>query len=144
MTLDLTPWLPAITALISGPAGAGLAVAFWKHRERTRAQTDETALNLVQTQGKRIDVLEAWVRDLQHRLSNAEAEKRSLFWLLKYCPEDRRAEAVADVERQMREAEDRRTAGLTIDEVQDLKGEARQAAQVMRSAKNVAADAAMR
>lgn len=139
---QITAWLPAATGLISGPAGATLAVAWWRHRERTRAQTDETALTLVETQGKRIDALEGWVRDLQHRLSNAETEKTYLLALLKYCSEADRAQAVADVERRQREADDRRQARDCAAEVVDIKGDLRQAAQIARSARHVAADQA--
>lgn len=130
-------WLPPIISLLGGPAFAGIVIAWWKHQERKRSQTDNVALSLVDQLRHRIDVLETWVKDLQGRLGNAEAEKKGLFWLLKFCPEERRAEAIADVERQMRDDEERRIAR---DADPSLQSEVRAAAQVIRSAGHVVAD----
>jgi len=62
--------------------------------------------------------LETIVRQLEHELRNSATEADSMFWLLKYAPEERRAEAVADLERARRErrgrkAEERQTVQRT-------------------------------
>lgn len=69
----------------------------------------------------RVIELETIVRQLEHELRNSATEADSMFWLLKYAPEERRAEAVADLERARRERRAR-------------KAEERQAAQRSRAA----------
>jgi hypothetical protein len=103
------------TAVSSG--GATFLVTRWlNYRLKARKQSDDVLVEQVTQLRARVVELEGMVRSLEHELRNSATEAESMFWLLKYAPEDRRAEAVADIERSRRERQNR-------------KGEDRQAAQ---------------
>jgi hypothetical protein len=104
---DWTHWLPTIIGVASGPAGAGLIVAWWKHRENTREQTDDVAMNMVGTLLARVETLEsdaskerelcdAKIETLQAELKSVRSDFESVMMALAVAPE-KAAEIVAMV-----------------------------------------------
>ena len=103
----------------TGGASGGvtfLTTRWWNYRLQTRKQTDHVLGDMVTQLRSRVSELEGIVRALEHELRESSTEADSMFWLLKYVSEDKRAEAVADIERERKERADR-------------KGEERQTAQ---------------
>jgi len=84
-----------------------LVTRWWNYRLRARKQSDDVLGGMVTGLQARVAELEGIVRALEHELRNSATEADSMFWLLKYAPEDRRAEAVADVERSRKERRNR-------------------------------------
>jgi hypothetical protein len=111
------------TAATSG-GGTFLLTRWWNYRLRARKQSDDVLMEMVGTLQTEVARLQGEVGRLEEELRNSATEADSMFWLLKYVPEDRRAEAVADVERARKERRNR-------------KGEERQAAQIRASAMHV-------
>jgi len=116
MTLaDLLP----IGGTAAGSGGATFVMTrWWSYRLQARKQSDDVLGGEVARLQARVIELETIVRQLEHELRNSATEADSMFWLLKYAPEERRAEAVADLERARRErrgrkAEERQTVQRT-------------------------------
>jgi hypothetical protein len=112
MLADLIPF----GGTAAGSGGATFAVTrWWAYRLQARKQSDDVLGGEVARLQARVIELETIVRQLEHELRNSATEADSMFWLLKYAPEERRAEAVADLERARRErrarkAEERQAA----------------------------------
>jgi len=116
MTLaDLLP----IGGTAAGSGGATFVMTrWWSYRLQARKQSDDVLGGEVARLQARVIELETIVRQLEHELRNSATEADSMFWLLKYAPEERRAEAVVDLERARRErrsrkAEERQTVQRT-------------------------------